>query len=397
MSKKWLFLIIPVIVLMIMWQVGVFDNLIARTVFAPDFDPSEIEDPAENDPLDEEPPKTVEEIFSTEQLEYEIEVIGEGFNIPWEITPLPDGRFLVTQRDGEVILLDEGEIFNVHNVNHIGEGGLLGLALSLNFSESNHLFMYYTYQENGQVLNKVSRFTLKDNTLSEEVPIIERIPGSRYHNGGRIKFGPDEKLYITTGDASNRDLSQDIDSLAGKILRINPDGTIPEDNPFKDNPVYAYGFRNPQGLAWHPKTNQLFASDHGPDRHDEINLVIPGENYGWPNVVCSESSPDYQSPIACYTEFTLAPSGIDFLVFDKLIETPLFVAGLRGNMIMRIDIDGDNNFIRQEALFRDYGRIRNVRYYKGSLYLLTNNRDGRGNPSENDDYIIKVTPKIKKK
>jgi glucose/arabinose dehydrogenase len=395
MSKKWLLLIISVIILTIIWQIGFFDNLLDETINAPDTDSGvDEEKPDINEPDNSETTIPVEEIVSIEQLEYEVEIIGEGFNIPWEIVPLPDGRFLITQRGGEIVLLNEGEIYNLHDVNHIGEGGLLGLTLSFEFNENNHLFLYYTYQENGELYNRVSRFTFEDSTLKDEVYIIEGIPGSRYHNGGRIKFGTDEKLYITTGDASNRSLSQDIDSLAGKILRINPDGTIPEDNPFENSPVYAYGFRNPQGLAWHPETNQLFASDHGPDRHDEINLVIAGENYGWPNITCSESSSDYQSPIACYTEFTLAPSGIDFLVMENLIEAPLFVAGLRGNMIMRIDLDGDGNFVREQALFRDYGRIRNVKYYQGSLYVLTNNRDGRGTLGESDDLIIKITPKI---
>ncbi len=395
MNKKWFLLIVLVIIIALVWQMGGLDFLLAKTVFRPDFDPSMVEnDPKENEPDDNEEAKPVENVYSIEDIEFEVEVIGQGLIIPWEIEPLPDGRFLITQRGGELVILDEGEVYSIHNVSHIGEGGLLGLTLSPNFTENNNLFVYYTYQDDGQILNRVSRFTFSDNTLIDEQYILDNIPGSRYHNGGRIKFGPDDKLYITTGDASDPNLSQDVKSLAGKILRINPNGTIPEDNPYENNPIYAYGFRNPQGISWHPVTKQLFASDHGPDRHDEINLVEPGKNYGWPIITCDESNPEFEPPIACYTEFTLAPSGIDFLDLDNLIEKTLFVAGLRGNMIMRIDLDDEGNFIRQQELFRDYGRIRNAKFYQGSIYLLTNNRDGRGVPDDNDDLVIKVTPKI---
>lgn len=243
-------------------------------------------------------------------------------------------------------------------------------------------------------MNRVSRFTFEENTLSDEIYILDEIPGARVHNGGRIKFGPDDKLYITTGDAQIPELSQDTNSLAGKILRINSDGSIPEDNPFENSPVFAYGLRNPQGLAWHPISGDLFASDHGPTSQDEINLILPGENYGWPVVTCNQGDTEYEDPVSCYSDFTLAPSGIAFLSLENLSESNLYVAGLRGNMVMRIDLEDDGSFIRQEELFNEYGRIRSVVYHEGSLYVATNNRDGRGNPSENDDRILKITPVI---
>jgi glucose/arabinose dehydrogenase len=405
MNKKWMIAPILLAIIIVFWQIGGLDFILARTVFAPDYRPSSTEavNAEENNGEDIEEQSTIEEstdnssnieevIFSAQDFDYEIEIIGKGLEIPWEIAPLPDGRFLVTERPGRVIVLDSGKKYEVPDVEHIGEGGLLGMAISPDFMESRQLFLYYTYRAGNRILNRVSRFTLGEETLTDEIYILDEIPGARFHNGGRIKFGPDEKLYITTGDAQEPNLSQNINSLAGKILRINPDGSIPEDNPFEDSPVFAYGLRNPQGMSWHPVSGALFASDHGPNSQDEINLIQPGKNYGWPIVTCLEGQTQYEDPVSCYSDFTLAPSGIDFLPWDNLDESPLYVAGLRGNMVMRIDIDDEEGMVRQEEFFRDYGRIRTIVYYEGSLYVATNNRDGRGVPGENDDMILKITP-----
>jgi glucose/arabinose dehydrogenase len=405
MNKKWMILPVILVILVVIWQIGGLDFILARTIFAPDYRPSstEAENAEENNGEDIEEQDTTDEkvdkpsdgkevIFSAQNLDYKIEIIGKGLEIPWEIAPLPDGRLLVTERPGRVVMLDSGKKHELSDVEHIGEGGLLGIAVSLDFMESRQIFLYYTYRVGNRILNRVSRFTLEEETLTDEIYILDEIPGARFHNGGRIKFGPDEKLYITTGDAQEPNLSQDINSLAGKILRINPDGSIPEDNPFEDSPLFAYGLRNPQGMSWHPVSGALFASDHGPYSQDEINLIQPGKNYGWPIVTCLEGQTQYEDPVSCYSDFTLAPSGIDFLPWDNLDESPLYVAGLRGNMVMRIDIDDEGGMVRQEELFRDYGRIRTIVYYEGSLYVATNNRDGRGVPGENDDMILKITP-----
>lgn len=405
MGKKWIILAIVSVTLFIFWQMGVFDDILARTVFAPDSSPSSSEeDTMEEDPgntLDEEEGKGDPSIPSQTQekrvvypgdLVYEIEVLAENLVIPWEILPLPDGRLIVTERPGRVVLLDKGEKYPVHDVAPVGEGGLLGIEKSVSFEENRHLFLYYTYRDGNRLFNRVSRFTLDGNILTDEKYIMNEIPGSRLHNGGRLKMGPDDKLYISIGDVQDPSLSQDIHSLAGKILRVNEDGSIPEDNPFEDSPVYAFGFRNPQGLAWHPISGALFASDHGPNRQDEINLVLPGKNYGWPNATCVEGDALYEKPVACYPDYTLAPSGIGFLPWENLKETPLFAAGLRGNMVMRIDLSEEGKFISQEALFTDLGRIRTVVYHEDALYIATNNRDGRGVPLEGDDKIIRITP-----
>ena len=407
MNKKWIILTIILVVLVVFWQFGGLDFILARTIFAPDYNPGStnaVSTEESNGTVTEEQSTNEETettdntsgseeiLFSTEDLDYEIEIIGEGLEIPWEIATLPDGRLLVTERPGTVVMLDSEEKYTIHDVEHIGEGGLLGLAISPDFNDSSQLFLYYTYSSENQIYNRVSRFTLQENTLTDETYILDEIPGARFHNGGRLKFGPDEKLYITTGDAQDSNLSQDVNSLAGKILRINPDGTIPEDNPFEGSPVYAYGLRNPQGLSWHPISGDLFASDHGPNSQDEVNLILPGKNYGWPIVSCLEGDSQYEDPVSCYSDFTLAPSGIAFLQWDNLTESPLYVAGLRGNMIMRVDLNDEGGFVRQEELFRDYGRIRTIVYYEGSLYIATNNRDGRGVPGADDDMIIKITP-----
>lgn len=376
MKKVWIILIILLFSIIIFWQMGGIDYLAARTVFAPDHT---------TDLVDEE-----KAIIFSKDIEYEVESIGEGLEIPWEIASLPEGRFLVTERPGRVVLLGSGEIYTVEGVEHVGEGGLLGMEISPNFQEDAHVFLYYTYRSGNQIFNRLSRFTFAEDTLINEEYILNEIPGSRFHNGGRVKFGPDGKLYVTTGDAQNPNLSQNINSLAGKILRINSDGTIPEDNPFENNPVFAYGLRNPQGLSWHPVTGELFASDHGPNSQDEINRILPSMNYGWPIVSCSAGESQYEDPVVCYSDFTMAPSGIVFLPWDNIDETPLYVVGLRGNMVMRVDLDDEGNFIRQEPVISEYGRIRTIVYQKDSLYLATNNRDGRGVPNENDDVILRI-------
>jgi len=348
MKKKrialWVLLSV-VVVGVLLWQTGVVNYFLARTIFAPDFEEDlltdeevtddEYEEDAdvtpEGDDVDEEDSEedAGSDVHSIADAEYEIEVIAENLEIPWEIVHLPDGRILVTERPGRVRILDEGEIATIHSVEHAGEGGLLGMALSPTFEEDSYLYLYYTYRAGGSFLNRVARYSFEEDGLGEEEVVIEGIPGGRIHNGGRIKFGPDEMLYISTGDAAEPELAQDVDSLAGKVLRIHPDGTIPEDNPFDGSPVYAYGIRNPQGLAWHPVTEELYASGHGPSSRDMISRIIPGSNYGWPEITCDEENEDFESAVVCYTEFTLAPSGMDFYQHEDVKESALFVAGLR--------------------------------------------------------------------
>ena len=313
------------------------------------------------------------------QSGYEAEIIAENLDTPWAIDFLPDGRMILTERHGRVSILDNGELKVAGNiaVSEVSESGLLGVAVDPEFSKNRFVYFYYTH-ENG---NRVSGFVLNEN-LEDEFVILDNIPNARFHDGGRIKFGPDGKIYITTGDATNPSSAQDINSLAGKILRINKDGTVPEDNPF-GNYVYSYGHRNPQGIAWHPASGELYASEHGPTRNDEINIIKKGQNYGWP-AECYESS-GYIDPIRCYTEFTLAPAGIAFYKND------LYVAALRGAQLRRIILDkGHKTILKEEELFSSMGRIREAVERNGYLYISTSNKDGRGIPAANDDKIIRI-------
>ena len=188
---------------------------------------------------------------------YKVETVAENLEVPWAIVFSEDGRIFVTERVGNLRVIEDGQLnpepVTILNVGTV-EGGLLGLALDPNFEQNHFLYLYYTYFEFPYTFNKVVRYTENNNSLSEELILIDKIPGAVVHDGGRLKFGPDEKLYITTGDATNADSAQDLNSLAGKILRINTDGTVPSDNPFSDSPVFSYGHRNPQGLDWDPVT-----------------------------------------------------------------------------------------------------------------------------------------------
>ncbi|MCZ6583008.1 MAG: PQQ-dependent sugar dehydrogenase, partial [Thaumarchaeota archaeon] len=237
-------------------------------------------------------------------------------------------------------------------------------------------------------------YTEKDNVLADEIILVDKIPGSIIHDGGRLKFGPDEKLYITTGDAGNADSAQDLNSLGGKILRINQDGTIPSDNPFADSPVFSYGHRNPQGLDWDPVTGKLVSTEHGGFAHDEINIVEAGKNYGWPKVIGGEHDPDFVDPILHTGDDTWAPSGATFYDSDNIPEweNKYFVATLRGNHLRMLDLDVESNqVVSSEALFSNFGRLRDASMGPdGNLYILTSNQDGRGSPAKNDDKILRI-------
>jgi glucose/arabinose dehydrogenase len=338
---------------------------------------------------------------------YKVETIAENLEIPWEIVFAPDGRIFFTERVGNLRLIEDGQL-NPEPVTSIdvgiGEGGLLGLELDPNFEQNHYLYLYYTYFEFPFTYNKVVRYIEKDNVLDDGIILVDKIPGAAWHDGGRIKFGPDEKLYITTGDAGNADSAQDLNSLAGKILRINSDGTIPSDNPFSDSSVFSYGHRNPQGLDWDPITGKLVITEHGPSgergfAHDEINVIEPGKNYGWPKVIGGEHDSKFVDPILHTGDNTWAPSGASFYDSQNIPEweNKYFVATLRGSHLRMLDLNLESNqVVSNEPLFSDlFGRLRDATMGPdGNLYLLTSNRDGRGSPAENDDRILKIIPII---
>lgn len=347
-------------------------------------------------------------VFAQEypDLGVKVETVADNLDIPWSIAWAPDGTVFFTERSGHLRVIQSGDLLeeSIFSLDVEGvEGGLLGVALDPNYKENHFIYLYYTYNDFLSTQNKVVRYVESDLTLSEDKVLIDGIPGGPFHDGGRIEFGPDGKLYITTGDAGNAGLAQDKNSVAGKILRINSDGSIPEDNPFTDSSIYSYGHRNPQGIDWDQFGN-LVATEHGPSgwrgvAHDEINLIVPGGNYGWPDIIGEETMDGLISPILQSGDDTWAPSGAEFYDGDKIPQWvgKYFVATLLGNHLHMIDFDLEKNIVvsDQKLFTGEFGRLRDVKTGPdGYLYVLTSNQDGRGSPKANDDKILRIVPLI---
>jgi len=348
-------------------------------------------------------PQKVEDIYLPDGDKVEVKVWVQGLEIPWSLVFLPDGRALVSERPGRIRLIENGKLvpepYMIINVKHIGEGGLMGLAVHPDFPNKPYIYAMYTYESDGKIFNRVIRIKDEGRKGVFDKVIIDSILGARFHNGGRIKFGPDKMLYITTGEIFKGELAQDLNSLNGKILRLTPDGEIPSDNPFPNSPIYSYGHRNPQGLAWHPETGDLFESEHGPSGeygrfgHDEINIIVKGGNYGWPKVIGAPGEKEYIDPIVVWKDAT-PPSGMTFYKGD------LFVATLRSEALIRIKLQRSGKSYKVTKIERwfafdkrrgKYGRLRDVVVGPdGNLYVLTSNRDGRGNPQPGDDKIYQI-------
>jgi glucose/arabinose dehydrogenase len=357
-------------------------------------------------------PQQIGDIFLLEGDAIEVKEWVNNLEIPWSLLFLPDGRALVTERPGRIRLIKDARLqeepYATIDVAHVGEGGLMGLALHPEFPKKPYIYVMHTYKIGGELRNRVIR--LKDEGLRGvfDRVIIENIPGGKFHNGGRIAFGPDGMLFIATGETFHAELAQNLKSLGGKILRITPEGNVPEDNPFKGSPIYSYGHRNPQGLAWHPFTGDLFESEHGPSgefgrfAHDEINVIKKGGNYGWPAVIGAARLKQYTDPLIVW-EKTTPPSGIAFYKGELLkhLQGDLFIATLRSESLIRIRLQKNDGYkvTRIERWFANgysdgrYGRIRDVvEGPDGALYFLTNNRDGRGTPQSGDDRIYIISP-----
>jgi glucose/arabinose dehydrogenase len=312
-----------------------------------------------------------------------------------------DGRIFFTERPGKLRVIENGKVREAPLLelpsSGLGEGGLLGLALDPKFADNGTAYVYQTYRNGDAIKNRVLRLSIKQDAATVESTLIDDIPGSSTHNGGRMKFGPDGLLYITTGDAANRDLAQQKDSLAGKILRLTTDGSVPGDNPFPGSPVYSWGHRNPQGLAWHPDTGALYSSEHGQSAHDELNLISPGANYGWPLIQGSETDTrdgiSLKAPLVHSGNDTWGPSGMVFLTQGPW-KGQLLVAALAGQQLLRVIPEADGLTASVSSLYREeWGRLRNVTEGPdGTLYILVGNRDGRGAPENNDDKLIALYP-----
>lgn len=341
--------------------------------------------------VDTAPAETTAARARSSSTRVEVRTLASELEVPWSFAFLPGGDALVTERDSGRLLRigPSGGVSVVRTLPEegVGEGGLLGVAISPDYDEDRHVFAYYTTEAD----NRVVRFRLG----GKPEPILTGIPVNSYHDGGRIRFGPDGKLYVTTGDAGDISTSQDRGSLGGKILRINPDGSVPEDNPFPNSAVYSYGHRNVQGLAW-DADGRLFASEFGQDAWDEVNRIEPGGNYGWPEVE-GEGGEDrgFIDPITVWPTSEASPSGAEIPVDGAIPqwEGDLFVTALRGESLWRLELDARGNITERERLLRDAGRLRDVAEAPdGSLWVSTSNRDGRGLPDASDDRIFRLAP-----
>lgn len=338
--------------------------------------------PSQAPPL---PPPTTQESES-------VKILVTGLKKPWAIAFAQD-RIFVTEKQGNIrviqsdVLLDEP--LATLRVAEVFGGGLLGITPHPDFANNHFLYVYYTYSEGDILWNKVLKITESENKLTDAVTIIDKIPGSQFYNGGVIRFGPDGKLYVATGLSSEfSHYAQDLSSLEGKVLRLNDDGTIPQDNPFQGSPVFSLGHRDPQGMAWDKDAN-LFLTEFGPTKNDEINLIKEGDNYGWPEQECGGSE-KFSNPVMCYDP-SIEPGGIVFYSGDKLeYRDSMIMATLRGSNLYKLDI-GKDGMVSQKSILSGAGRIRDVAEGPdGYLYIITSNTDGKGFPDRTDDKLIRI-------
>jgi len=312
--------------------------------------------------------------------------VAANLRVPWSVVPFADGTRIVSLRGGEIAEVDASgsarTIGGVSGVSAIGEGGLLGLALRETDAET-WLYAYLTSWDGNRVIRMPLLGAPGERRLGGEQLIVEGIPKANTHNGGRIAFGPDGYLYVATGDAGIHDASQDPGSLAGKILRLDADGAPAPGNPF-GTAVYSLGHRNVQGLAW-TDDGTLWATEFGQDQVDEINRIMPGANYGWPIHEGAAGDSAYEDPVVTWATDEASPSGL------AAIGNTLFVAALRGQRVWTLDVDAGGLIGDPQPLWiGEFGRIRDAVVDGDELLLLTNNTDGRGSPSGNDDRLLSV-------
>jgi aldose sugar dehydrogenase len=314
--------------------------------------------------------------------------IADNLAIPWGLAFLPDGSALVAERwRARILRVTPGgrvsTVGEVPGVDPLGEGGLLGLALAPDFGSSHWLYAYFTAASD----NRIVRMRYQDGRLGPPDPILTGIPKGGNHNGGRIAFGPDGMLYATAGESGNPPLAQDLGSLGGKILRMTPGGRPARGNPFDNSVVWSYGHRNPQGIAWDSE-GRLWASEFGQNTWDELNLIEPGGNYGWPIAEGRSRERDLVSPQAVWPTDQASPSGV------TIADGAVWMAALRGARLWRIRLNGDRAGEPRAFFVREYGRLRTIESAPdGSLWMATSNLDGRAQdpfPKSGDDRILRV-------
>ena len=307
------------------------------------------------------------------------QTIATGLEAPWGLAFLPDGSALVSERDsGDILQIPAGggeprRVYHVDGVSAQGEGGLLGLAVDPEYDRNKYVYAYFTADSD----NRIIRFTLSGGTPRV---ILDGIDKAGIHNGGRIAFGPDGMLYVGTGDAGDGSASQDRSNLNGKILRITGDGEPAPGNPDRGSPVWSTGHRNVQGLAW-DADDKMYGIEFGQNTWDEVNIIEPGKNYGWPEVEGKEGDSRYVDPLVQWSTDEASPSGA------AVAGDTLYVAGLRGARLWTVPLGGGDP--RAEFTER-YGRLRAVGVAPdGALWLITSNTDGRGDTRDGDDRILR--------
>ena len=324
-------------------------------------------------------------------------VLADNLRLPWEILWGPDNHIWMTERGGHISRVNPATgavspLLTINDVVEQGEGGLLGMALHPDFNANPQVFISYNY-DNGGYKEKIVRYNYSNGSLTNAVTILENIAGARNHNGCRLVFGPDKKLYISTGDAENQSSAQSTSSLNGKILRIETDGSIPSDNPIAGSAIWSLGHRNAQGLVWH--NNILYSSEHGPSNDDEINIIQKGRNYGWPNVhgLCNTSAEqtfcaanNVVEPLQVWTP-TIATCGLEFYDKDRIPQwkNSLLLCTLKGSTLYQLELNNTGTSITNTVSFlaNKYGRLRDVCISpEGKVYVCTSNA--------NNDKIIEI-------
>ena len=343
-------------------------------------------------------------------VKFRVETVATGLEIPWAFAWLPNKDMLVTERKGRVRIIEKGKlraepVFTVPDVEPTGESGLMDITLHPDFAANGFIYIVYSYNSDGKFV-KVVRYKYADGKFAEPKVIVDKIPGAPNHSGSRCRFGPDGKLYVTAGDSTDWNLAQKLDSLAGKTLRLNDDGTVPKDNPFVSTAgarpeIWSYGHRNAQGLAWQPGSGLMFQTEHGPSFFegkgsggDEVNIVERGKNYGWAEIHHTEKRDGMVSPLLEYSPACAPGSGMFYngSVFPAF-KGNYFFGCLRGAKIVRVTLDGRNVATQENLLENTYGRIREMEEGPdGYIYFSTSNRDGRGTAAKDDDRIMRIVP-----
>lgn len=320
-----------------------------------------------------------------------VSILAENLDSPRSIA-IYENRVFVTEKDGSIRVIQDNKLLDKPLATlrpaNVFDGGLLGIALHPDFSENNLLYVYFTYEEDGNLWNKILQIKESENKLVDAKTIFDKIPGSAFTNGGFLKFGPDKKLYVGTGAVSDSShLPQELNSLSGKILRLNPDGSIPEDNPFSNSPVFTLGHRNPQGMTWDGDGN-MYLAEFGPEKNDEINILKAGHNYGWPEQQCTGDK-RFENAIMCYDP-SIEPSGILYYSGQKIsLDEPFVMASLRATNLYQLDFE--EGLPSQKTILSGLGRIRDVAQGPdGSLYVITSNTDGKGFPDNKDDKLLRI-------